>query len=352
MKLLICGDVHMCKSSSLIVRRGTKHSKRLENCINTINWVEKTAIQYNCDAVVYLGDFFDKPVLDEQVLTALPDIVWQNIPKYFIVGNHDTADRIVVCSSVAVLKNAIEENCFSAAAARHIINMPETVTVGNTDLVFLPYISEADRQPFKSYLNDNSNKKIVFSHNDLAGINYGVAVSQIGFDVKEIKNNCDMFINGHLHNGEWIVKNKVRNLGNITGQNFGEDATRYNHKVMIIDTDTLAFEDIENPYAFNFYKLEINDRSDFNKLDTLKNNAVISVKCKDTLVEDLKTKIAETSTIAESKVTPYKDPLSDESTEIISLDFKVDHLKKLQECCEEKIGKSAVLDAELAEICK
>ena len=37
-----------------------------------------------------------------------------------------------------------------------------------------------------------------------------------GYNVQDIDANCDLFINGHLHNGEKITK-KIINIGNISG---------------------------------------------------------------------------------------------------------------------------------------
>ena len=45
----------------------------------------------------------------------------------------------------------------------------------------------------------------------------------------------------------------------MTGQNFSEDGFKYSHCVGILDTNTLDIELINNPYALNFYKIEIND---------------------------------------------------------------------------------------------
>ena len=60
MRVLIVGDVHWSSYSSIIRKRGTEYSKRLENCINSINWVEEKAEEYKCDKVIYLGDLFDQ----------------------------------------------------------------------------------------------------------------------------------------------------------------------------------------------------------------------------------------------------------------------------------------------------
>ena len=73
----------------------------------------------------------------------------------------------------------------------------------------------------------------------------GPFISKTGFTIEDIENNCDLFINGHLHNGMKIT-NKIINLVNLTGQNFSEDALRYEHKIMILDTHTLEYKYIIN----------------------------------------------------------------------------------------------------------
>ena len=90
MKILVVGDIHVCKQSSIITGFGDRYTDRLENCIKSINWCERTAVEKNCDSIVYLGDFFDKPNLDEITLTAIKDIQWSDIQKYVIVGNHES----------------------------------------------------------------------------------------------------------------------------------------------------------------------------------------------------------------------------------------------------------------------
>ena len=52
MRVLVCGDIHWSTYTSIIRKRGTEYSKRLENCINSVNWVEETAEEYKCDKVI------------------------------------------------------------------------------------------------------------------------------------------------------------------------------------------------------------------------------------------------------------------------------------------------------------
>ena len=89
MRLLIFGDNHWCKYSSILRGRGTKYSLRLENQIRSLMWVDDVATEYHCDAIVCDGDFFDKPMLDSEEITALSDISFTHSMTY-LVGNHES----------------------------------------------------------------------------------------------------------------------------------------------------------------------------------------------------------------------------------------------------------------------
>lgn len=345
MKIAICGDLHMCKSSSIVTANGTKYSKRLENCVNTLNWVESLADEQSCDMIIYLGDIFNKAVLDQETVTALADVAWSKLPHEFIVGNHDSEDSDLGCNVVYAVEG---DN-------RIIVPTPKTIKTDSSNLVLLPYITEANRKPLASYLSeiDSSKPTIIFAHNDIAGINYGPVVSTVGFNIDEIIANCRMFIDGHLHNGQWIRKNRIRTLGTITGQNFGEDAFTYRHNVMILDTNSMSWEDFENPYAYNFYQLEINDSADMTKLNKVGPNAVLSIKCKENIkhaVDDF-LKAAPETLVAASRVITVKDATAT-TTEADIDDLMVDHIQKFVDCCHEKLGNDPILEQELAEICK
>jgi hypothetical protein len=73
--------------------------------------------------------------------------------------------------------------------------------------------------------------------------------------VSEIENACDLFINGHIHHCGYVTE-KIINGGNLTGQNFTEDATKFEHCALIIDTDTMSVSFYKNPHALNFYKID------------------------------------------------------------------------------------------------
>jgi DNA repair exonuclease SbcCD nuclease subunit len=337
----------MCPRASIINKLGTKYSVRLENCIESVNWLERMAEEYSCDYIINLGDFFDKPDLSSETITASKDIQWSDIMHYSIVGNHDASTSDLIFNSA---------NSFMAD--RHsIITEPQVLFTDDCDILFLPYVVECDRKPLDQYFLDaNANTittgkpRVIFSHNDIKGIQLGPVVSKTGFSVEEIEANCDLFVNGHLHNGQAITSSII-NLGNLTGKDFGENAAKHAHNIAILDTKTLKLEFIENPYAFNFYKIQIDTEADIAQLATLKSNAVVSIKCDSKLVDVVKQAVTETPNILESRIiiTKNYDTAEVETTEI---DLSVDHLARFIECCRMNIETSTLLEEELAEICK
>lgn len=340
MKILVYTDNHYSATSSAIKLNGKKYTARLENQIKSINWVEQLAKDNGVKIIVCLGDFFDKPQLNDEELTALKDINWaDDILHYFIVGNHEAVNSNLAFNTVKALEGK----------NRIVINSPYSMSLGTAEVNLLPYVIESNRKPLNEYFGtQTADKRIILSHNDIKGIRYGVFESKEGFDIKDIEANCDLFVNGHLHNGTWITK-KVRNLGNLTGQDFKEDAFIYNHCASIIDLDTLEMTDFENPYAFNIYKFEVMNTNDLKKLDKLKSNAIVSIKCKESLAEVITNKLESLDVIHHKlSVVPEVDNLTDVTA---VEDFSVDHLNEFAKSSKENIENSAILDQELRIIC-
>ena len=344
MRLLIFTDLHMCPQASIINKWGTKYTSRLENCIESVNWAERKAEELGCAYIINLGDFFDKPDLTSETITACQEIQWSELHHYHLVGNHDASNSSLIFNSV---------NCLSNDNHR-VITEPLMLDADGCDLCFLPYVTECDRKPLSEYFKGKehtfNSKRIIFSHNDISGIQLGPVVSKTGFSLEEIEANCDLFLNGHLHNGQALTS-KVINLGNLTGKDFGEDASKHSHNIAILDTKTLSISYIENPYAYNFYKIQIDTESDINQLYSLKNNAVVSIKCEQHLMEEVKQRIAIIDNIIESRIIVTKQYV-ETSEEAVELDLSVDHLSRFIECCRANIENSMLLDEELSEICK
>lgn len=342
MKILLFTDLHMCPRSSIVSKWGDKYPARLENCIKSVNWLERLAEQHKCEYIINLGDFFDRPDLTSETITAYNDIEWSNIMHYSLVGNHDASTSSLFFNSV----NSLQKD-------RHqIIHEPKVLTLDDCFICFLPYIVECDRLPLNEYfpkLQNTDKPIIILSHNDINGIQLGPVVSRTGFTVEEIEQNCQLFLNGHLHNGQAITP-KVINIGNLTGKDFGENAFKYSHNVVILDTSNLEITYLENPYAYNFYKIQIDSELDLKILDTLKDNAVISVKCDSQFIDKVKQKIQASTKIIDSRLIITK--LLEATQKTTELDLTVDHLARFIECCKNNIGESALLEEELQAVCK
>lgn len=331
MKILFYSDVHICEHSSIITQMGKKYSVRLEHCIDSLNWANEQAEKLKADLIVNCGDTFDRPDLTDMEITATRDIKPCKIPTLSIVGNHDSADSNLKFSSVNILSSADNE----------VISQPEKRDFGDFELCFLPYIIESNRKTLTDYFGARTKKRVIFSHNDIKGVQMGAIVSENGFSIEDIEKNCDLFIGGHIHNQAWFCKNGLF-CGNLVGKDFGENALKYPHGVWLLDTDTLKLEFFENPYSFNFYKITIATKKDLEVLKKLKPNAVLSVNIKESLVKDFKYEGI------------YKLVLMHEQTdkpEENIEDLQIDYLKKFIEFCHTKIADSKYLRDELSIIC-
>ena len=345
MKILIVGDIHWSTYSSIVRNRGKNFSIRLEHLIRSLNWVEQISREENCDEEVFLGDTFDKPELSAEEITALSEIDWNKDCRlrHFLVGNHE--------SGVSSLK-------YNSAQALHKVGVIEDTAYfypldDKTEFLFLPYVLDDSRISLEEKCKDrNKDKKlIVFSHNDIKDFQMGMFLSKTGYAIDDIEANCDLYINGHLHNGGWVTK-KILNLGVLCGQNFSEDATRYEHRIAILDTDTLELKFYVNPYSFNFYKIDIDNKTDIEKeLGKLKDNAVVSFRCIDKREPELRNLILKYNCIISYKVVVYSEELENDDLVADNL-TSIDHLKQFKEFILEQLGTSKVVQEELYEICQ
>ena len=351
MKLFIYADPHWSSYSSIVRSRGEKYSTRLENLIDTMNWIEKQAKENNCDTIICLGDFFDKSELNSEEVTALQEIGWLDIPHWFIVGNHEMGRSNLQLSSA---------HLFALIPQCDVIDFPYVINeTNNTSLMFLPYVLEKDRKPLKEYFKDIElcDNRIIFSHNDIAGIQLGNFVSTTGFSIEEIEENCNLFINGHLHNSTEIGRTII-NVGNITGQNFSEDAYKYQHKAIIIDTDTKSLTELINPYAMNFYKVDftnmqptIDDKKIQDTLTQLKSPAVATIKVNNRVEFIVKDLLTTCDNIIECRL--IRDGINSvELPDVFNTESSLDHIKKFQQYVYDTFGTSELVLNELERVSK
>lgn len=355
MKILVYSDNHWCQYSSILRKMGEKYSLRLENQIKSINWAENLAKKLNCNLVVHCGDFFDKETINSMELTALNDLLfYDKIEHLMLVGNHEMGINNLDYSSMHV---------FGITACFKIINKPTTIELDDFhQLCFLPYILDYKKQSLKEIFPASPKTRIIFSHNDIAGMQLGGFITKNGYSIEEIEENCDLCINGHIHNSERI-SSKIFNVGNLTGQNFSEDGFKYHHGVFVIDTDTLKIDVYDNPYAINFYKLDFSENDSINyinEVSTKLKNAVITVKCKEEDYDYLKKRFGST----EDKLVPHHNSIIEcrfivdysnnnlDSSEEQKIDLSVDHIKEFKQYLLQELGSSETVLSEIEEITK
>ena len=336
MKIGVVGDIHWSKYSSIVRSRGYEYSTRLENCIESINWAEDTL--QGCDKIVYLGDFFDHDDLKAEELTALSKINWNNAPHYFLVGNHELGLNNLSFSSAHIFN----------LNHKKVIDKPTTEIINDSDceIFYLPYMLNNTGNIEDYIINQGSKHRIIFSHNDIAGIQLGKFLSKSGFSIDNIESNCDLFINGHLHNGSKI-SDKIYNIGNLTGQNFSEDAIIYKHCIFVIDTTTCSISQIyENPYALKFYKFE--SLESLLKYD-FPSNSIVTAKLYNGVISKAKEFVENNQNIIAHRfiIIPEK-----QDTTYNNISLTVNHLEKFQEFILDKLGNSELVLEELEEVMK
>ena len=180
MRICIYSDVHFCEYSSIVRSHGDRYSTRLENLIRSLNWAEAEAVRNNCEEIICLGDFFDRPDLNSRELTALQEVNWAKLPHTFIVGNHEASSKSLKYNSVSALQSF----------GFDVITKPMIKFLPDAEILMLPYCLEEDRKSLADYWNgcgDLRNKRIIMGHNDIQGIRYGAIESKEGIKISEIQ---------------------------------------------------------------------------------------------------------------------------------------------------------------------
>lgn len=346
MRYLLFSDVHWSTNTSIVRSRGEKYSTRLELLIKSMNWLNSLAVEQNCDAMICLGDFCDKSQLTDEEISALREIKWNKLKTTYLVGNHESSVASLEFSTVNVFRNKRVK----------VVSQPEMMIDDKCDFLMLPYITEDNREPLEQYIAKFAQvadrKLVIFSHNDLAGVSYGSFVSKNGFSLSEINANCALYLNGHLHNSEWL-SDKILNVGSLTAHNFTNDSYRYKYGVWILDTEILKLEFFENPYSLNFYKIDINKEDDIKKLYKLKPNAVLSIKCLDTLADMTRQVLDSIKDIVSYKLIIYSNIINDVG-DLGTIELTSDHLAKFKDfiLSREDIEHVDIFKEELLEVCK
>jgi len=217
-------DIHFGKSGN-----SEKHNK---DCIRYIDWFVENVKAEKCDAIIFLGDWFDNRVMirndtNDYSTQAINKLVECNLPIYWIVGNHDMFYRDNRSVNwITVLESYEQIN---------VINEPVTISgVG-----FVPWLVGAEFT-----IPPNMEAKYIFGHfefptflvNEMIEMqDYGKGILADHFD----QSGLDGVFAGHFHKRQIKLNSSdipITYIGNAFPHNFN-DANDTERGMMVLEWD-------------------------------------------------------------------------------------------------------------------
>lgn len=238
MRIVVYTDAHFSINSSIILGKVGSLEGRLSHLIDSFKWIGEVAKERNCDLIVNCGDLVDSTTLRSEEITALAKALryHDGINCTHVMGNHEILTSDGSINSINFIENLSNHK---------LMTSPIVEESHGTRILYLPYGDyEVDNLP---------EADICFSHIDISNSDLNGFKLQARVDPSDLAKKYKLVINGHIHNHGWLVKDKVLNLGALSGQNFSSTSKSY---IAIVDTDDFSCELIENPYSLRFIKKE------------------------------------------------------------------------------------------------
>lgn len=254
-------DAHFSKSSSVFNQvTGYKYSARLDMLVNSFKWMYDEFSKHNVDVIVNAGDLLDSTVIDSATNSALYEALSysKGIHEIHLLGNHEKDSIDGNINSVSLLKG------FSH------ISLYTTPAKINDEFSVLPYMLSKDAEEFDL---SSIKSKVLFSHVNYYGMKLGPYSLEEGISVKYASSIFDLVLNGHIHTPGEYNDGRVVNIGSMVGHGFGDSYSSGNNlpSIMILDTDTLKFTRVKNPYSVLFLNYKVNSISELTtKLSKIK----------------------------------------------------------------------------------
>ena len=250
MEYLLFSDLHIHKHK--------KSEDRLRNCIETLEWILKTAEDRGTH-LIFCGDLFhDRQKIDvltyQMAFEIFGDYKACNIS--LLLGNHDMYHRSKwEVSSVKPL---------SSLDHVQVISEPKCQVIGGATFAFLPYtetpLEDMKRLQASKLFNIDglkTKRKTLIAHlavdgailNTVHGTRAEVAIEHDGDMVavdKDSFNGWDQVFLGHYHAAQTIAEN-VEYVGSPLQLSFGE--TSQKKHIIIYDGETGEREYVENDFS-------------------------------------------------------------------------------------------------------
>ena len=241
MKIGIYADAHFSLNSSIILGQSNSLEGRLNHLIDSFEWMYDLFRTNGVEVIIDLGDLTDSYVIRAEEITAVSTALSFNtsIPEYHILGNHERLDYNGTISSISFVDSIDNQ---------YVITKLTSMSLGGRSATLLPYSNGYDDE----YIESLDSTDYLFTHLDILGADTGGWSLTEGIKPNILANKFGLTVNGHIHNGSWVIPNKVLNLGSISGQNFSSKQISWNPSVMILDTDTNQYRMYDNPHALIF----------------------------------------------------------------------------------------------------
>ncbi len=259
----IFSDIHIHPHSSSY--------EKLDNCLECLEWIYKECDRRNIRSLIFAGDLFhDRHRINTYAYCRAFEIIndYSHIKTYLLLGNHDMYYR----SSWAV------SSIKPLSLISHLVLGPETIEIEGLPIDFMPYVHEKSAKYIQQYY-EHSKSKVLVGHlsisgaimNSLSNIKY--RKDDLVEDINSIETSMlskykKVFL-GHFHAKQKLKGTPIEYIGSPLQLSFSEAMD--NKGFILLDTDTLKTEFVENTFSPKYYILP--QDVDFSKFD-LENNYV------------------------------------------------------------------------------
>lgn len=210
MKAVIFSDMHFYNNPSKSYIMDTGRFSWFETQLHLAQSIFIQAEELHASTVIHNGDLFHEKT---RINVGLYNTVWDFFKKqkdkgFEIIlntGNHDMYTR-----GISSLRP------FSEVAK--VITEPTVIKHGHTNLAFIPYGQVANNLKLPDGIGMTN---ILFTHEDIAGLTYGVTDYVSGSPIKhQIFGDWDLVFNGHIHRPQGLAN--IMNIGSPMVQDWGE----------------------------------------------------------------------------------------------------------------------------------
>lgn len=330
-KFLLFSDIH--------IHPHKKSQERLKDCLEVLDWVFKTAISENVDAVLFGGDLLhDRQKIDSltymEVFNILEKYQNNNFKIYLLLGNHDLwfANNWKVSSVIP----------FKALKNLEVIDKTESIDICNCSWHFIPYTHDPILE-LKKLSDKNVKNSYLLAHLAVDGAklnSFGtIADVIVEHDGDMTIVNKDLFSKykraffGHYHKPQKLSKT-IEYIGSPLQLSFGE--VNEEKHIVILNSDTDEVRYIVNDFSPKHFYINADEIEKYNDKN-LKKSFICILSEDDDDDMHLKKKLAEFTDKTEAATVQVKkqSKKQDEHAIIDAKQIMVDEEKVLEKYVEQ-----------------